>query len=103
MILYFFLVIPISFIIFGGTPIYVQYRQKGGFKFGMVPYRRQSGKFKTSDDNLVPRVNTLLPSSSSPSVNRNYLLIENIGAMVHLLKEQRLLKWTYLHFQQKLQ
>ena len=52
----------------------------------MVPYRRQCGKFKTSDDNLAPHVNIPLPSSSSPSMNRNYPLIENIGAMDTLVK-----------------
>ena len=51
----------------------------------MVPYRRQCGKFKTSDDNLTPHVNTPLPSSSSPSM-KNYPLIENITTMDTVVK-----------------
>ena len=80
----------------------MQYRQRGGFKFGIVPCRRQCGKFEISDDILAPHVNTPLPSSSSPSMKRNYPLIENIGAMDTLVKEAEMVEVDLFAFSKEI-
>lgn len=44
-------VVPVAFVILSGCLIYVQYRQRTGWKFGCVPYRK-ANKLRTSQENL---------------------------------------------------
>ena len=82
--IFFFSVIPASFVLLGGAIIYVQYRQRTGFKCGIIPYRKhQVPKFKTSDESLV--LSDSITQTTSTTLSKNYPLIENIGAMNSLV------------------
>ena len=68
-------VVPVTFVILSGCLIYVQYRQRTGWKFGCVPYRRE--KKENINDEGSSCVDT-----TQEELNANDK-IENIGPLIN--------------------
>ena len=87
-------VVPASFVILSGCLIYVQYRQRTGWKFECIHYRR-ANKLRTSQENLNDEGSSCVDTTQE-ELNAHEE-IENIGPLInstHLWK-----MWTYLLLQ----
>ena len=75
-------VVPVTFVMLSGCLIYVdlQYRQRTGWKFGCIPYRR-ANKLRTSQENLNDEGSTCVDSTQE-ELNANDK-IENIGPLIN--------------------
>ena len=73
-------VVPVAFLILSGCLIYVQYRQRTGWKFGCVPYRR-ANKLRTSQENLNDQ-GCISVDTTQEELNANDK-IENIGPLIN--------------------
>ena len=71
-------VVPVTFVILSGYLIYVQYRQRTGWKFGCVPYRR-ANKLRTSQENINDE-GSMSVDSTQEELNAH---IENIGPLIN--------------------
>ena len=72
-------VVPASFVILSGCLIYIQYRQRTGWKFGCIPYRR-ANKLRTSQENLNDEVHVWILPKRKLNANDT---IENIGPLIN--------------------
>ena len=70
-------VVPVTFVMLSGCLIYVQYRQRTGWKFGCIPYRR-ANKLRTSQENLNEGSTSV--DSTQEELNAH---IENIGPLIN--------------------
>ena len=73
-------VVPVTFVILSECLIYVQYRQKTGWKFGCIPYRK-ANKLRTSQENLNDERSTCVDTTQE-ELNANDQ-IENIGPLIN--------------------
>ena len=73
-------VIPAPFVILSGCLIYVQYRQRTGWKFGCIPYRR-ANKLRTSQENLNDEQSSCVDTAHE-ELNAHEE-IENIGPLIN--------------------
>ena len=73
-------VVPGTFVILSGCLIYVQYRQRTGWKFGYVPYRR-ANKLRTSQENLNKQGCISVDTTQEELNTHNK--IENIGLLIN--------------------
>ena len=73
-------VVPATFVILYGCLIYVQYRQRTGWKFRCIPYRRLN-KLETSQENLNDK-RYISVDSTQEGLNAHEE-IENIGPLSH--------------------
>ena len=73
-------VVPVTFVILSGCLIYVQYRQRTGWKFGCVPYRR-ANKLRTSHENWNDEGSTCVDTTQE-ELNANDK-VENIGPLIN--------------------
>ena len=71
-------VVPVTLVILSGCLIYVQYRERTGWKFGCVPYRR-ANKLRTSQENLNDEGSTCVDTTQE-ELNAH---IENIGLLIN--------------------
>ena len=77
------LVVPASFLILGGSLIYVQYRWGVGLRCGSIPYRRRmNNKLKNSNEDIS--------DSSQMEVNYSYHSLMNFK-MVQKIKQLKIL------------
>ena len=72
--------VPVTFVILSGCLIYVQYRQRTGWKFGCVPYRR-TNKLRTSQENVSDQ-GCVSVDTTQEELN-THEEIENIGSLSH--------------------
>ena len=73
-------VVPVTFVKLSGCLIYVQYRQRTGWKFGCIPYRR-TNKLRTSQENLNDQGSTCVDTTQE-ELNASDK-IENIGPLIN--------------------
>ena len=73
-------VVPVTFVILSGCLIFVQYRERTGWKFGCVPYRR-ANKLRTSQENLNDEGSSCVDTTKE-ELNANDK-IENIGPLIN--------------------
>ena len=79
--------VPASFVLLGGSLIYLQYRWGGGLRCGCIPYRRRMNyKFKNSNEDISDcnQMESELhqPESTYEFQNENKS-VENIGPIHH--------------------
>ena len=82
-------VVPASFVILGGSLIYLQYRWGGGLRCGCVPYRRRmNNKLKNSNEDISDS-NQMESELHQPlstcefQIDAESKTVENIGPMNH--------------------
>ena len=72
--------VPVTFVILSGCVICIQYRQRTGWKFGCIPYRR-ANKLRTSQENLNDQ-GCISVDTTQEELNANDK-IENIGPLIN--------------------